>query len=498
MKRLTVFLTVLVMLLVFAAVRAEESAAPAAEESDVWDCPNCGAAGNTRKFCPECGAPRPDADHGGKVVQAGDIITFGTWEQDNDARNGAEPIDWIVLEISGGKALVVSRLGLVHASYAANSHEQTWANSTLRTVLNVDFYGPAFTDAEKAAILITDVDESAAQQDPERPSERVGDNTRDRIYVLSYAEIVKYFPTAEERKCYASEYIRHHSNRSDVLYTEGRTCWYWLRNPAYTNNASAVDWDGTIASGYIHHPYGVGRPCCRVNLAALGYAAAAEDGESVEALPAIPEGGLVTLGRFEQDNDPDNGPEPIEWYVLKVDEEAGKALLLSRFGLDSRFFHTSTARINWDGCALRDWLNGAFFDEAFTPEEQAGIQVTDVDNSSASTWPDRPLNSDATRDRVFIPSYREYMYYLGTQDIRRCAPTDYAIARGAFLSVEDDRADGRLAGQWWLRSHGDERLYVTMISPAGNLNRNTSLTMKGVIVRPMLWVDLNAGILKAE
>ena len=28
----------------------------------------------------------------------GDIVTFGAYEQDNDASNGKEPIEWIVLE----------------------------------------------------------------------------------------------------------------------------------------------------------------------------------------------------------------------------------------------------------------------------------------------------------------------------------------------------------------------------------------------------------------
>ena len=31
----------------------------AAPVLDPWTCPNCGAAGNTGKFCPECGGPRP-------------------------------------------------------------------------------------------------------------------------------------------------------------------------------------------------------------------------------------------------------------------------------------------------------------------------------------------------------------------------------------------------------------------------------------------------------
>ena len=45
-------------------------------------------------------------------------------------------------------------------------------------------------------------------------------------------------------------------------------------------------------------------------------------------------GSVVTFGRYEQDNDLSNGPEPIEWTVLDVRD--GKSLLISRFGLECR------------------------------------------------------------------------------------------------------------------------------------------------------------------
>ena len=34
----------------------------AAPVLDPWTCPSCGAAGNTGRFCPECGGPRPQRD----------------------------------------------------------------------------------------------------------------------------------------------------------------------------------------------------------------------------------------------------------------------------------------------------------------------------------------------------------------------------------------------------------------------------------------------------
>ena len=42
---------------------------------------------------------------------------------------------------------------------------------------------------------------------------------------------------------------------------------------------------------------------------------------------------ILAFGKYEQDNNPDNGPEEIEWIVLE--EQDGNLLLLSRYGLDA-------------------------------------------------------------------------------------------------------------------------------------------------------------------
>lgn len=38
-----------------------------------------------------------------------DTILFGTYEQDNDASNGREKIQWLVLEIEDNRALLISK-----------------------------------------------------------------------------------------------------------------------------------------------------------------------------------------------------------------------------------------------------------------------------------------------------------------------------------------------------------------------------------------------------
>ncbi len=271
MRMAVAFLIMLALLLTGPPGLAEELPA----EAFAWDCPQCGTAGNTRNFCPECGAPRPSNEPSEvkteELLKVGDEIIFGEWEQDNNTSNGTEPIEWVILDIQGDRALVISHYGLVQCRYAFHSNGQTWVNSSIRDTLNHDFYDSAFTAGEKEAILITHVDENSGQNDPDHPAAagRTGEDTDDYIFILSYAEIMKYLPTPEERRCYVTLYIITHANYSEKRYAEGYTCWYWLRNPAYKNNAGAVDWDGTINACYMNHVYGVARPCCWVDLTML-------------------------------------------------------------------------------------------------------------------------------------------------------------------------------------------------------------------------------------
>ena len=61
----------------------------------------------------------------------------------------------------------------------------------------------------------------------------------------------------------------------------------------------------------------------------------ADGGTKAESFRTV--GNIVAFGRYEQDNDLTNGPEPIEWIVLDVvDGEKTKALLLSKYGLDAK------------------------------------------------------------------------------------------------------------------------------------------------------------------
>lgn len=102
------------------------------------------------------------------------------------------PIEWLVLARDGNKALLISRYWLDAQPYNTDHTSVTWETCTLRTWLNVTFYNKAFSSDEQAAILTTSVD-NGKNQGYSKWSTSGGNNTEDKVFLLSYAEANKYF-----------------------------------------------------------------------------------------------------------------------------------------------------------------------------------------------------------------------------------------------------------------------------------------------------------------
>ena len=119
-------------------------------------------------------------------------------------------------------------------------------------------------------------------------------------------------------------------------------------------------------------------------------------------------GDIIEFGSYEQDNNPSNGPEPIEWQVLDV--TGGDLLLMSVYGLDTKPYNDSYRWVTWKESTIRQWLNGEFFRTAFTREEQVLIKkepLTTADNPAYGT-----SGGGVAKDKVFLLSLEEAGAYL--------------------------------------------------------------------------------------
>ena len=228
-------------------------------------------------------------------------------------------------------------------------------------------------------------------------------------------------------------------------------------------------------------------------------AAAAEETQKVSA------GDIITFGHYEQDNNLENGPEAIEWIVLDVKD--GKALLLSKYGLEAKPYNVKNVDITWENCTLRTWLNDDFLNAAFSAEEQSAIPVTKVDNSDSQGYDwsiemgENTTGGNNTQDRIFLLSYAEANQYLdvkrdwSNKNIKsRVAPTEYAIQNGAWAndSAKARTEEDKPAGDWWLRSPGHYQNYAAAVLSNGMFHYGDVYVEIGT-VRPALWMALNSG-----
>lgn len=170
-------------------------------------------------------------------VTVGSTVRFGSYEQDNDLSNGPEELEWLVLELDGDRALLVSKYGLEPRPYnqereLTNSYKRvTWSTCELRAWLNGDFFRAAFSPGHQALILLSEVKADKnplADVDP-------GRDAKDRIFILSATEAGRYFDSDSARQCPGSAYCLAHSRE-----TENGACRWWLRT-------SGVEDDGSVS-----------------------------------------------------------------------------------------------------------------------------------------------------------------------------------------------------------------------------------------------------------
>ena len=130
--------------------------------------------------------------------QVGDIIEFGTYEQDNDYDNGKEPIKWIILNIEKDYALLMSEYALdweeIFYDYEPSvvRTDYHWSNSKIRRTLNEDFYNEAFNDEEMTLILTTSVTTYGTRLSANPTEYEINYslmNTKDKIFLLSYTDV---------------------------------------------------------------------------------------------------------------------------------------------------------------------------------------------------------------------------------------------------------------------------------------------------------------------
>ena len=164
-------------------------------------------------------------------VSVGDHFTFGRYPQGENGE--AQPIEWRVLDVKDGKALVISEKLLDCVPYHETETDVTWETCTLRQWMNRDFLSEAFSAGEQKKIASTG-----------------GNAAEDKIFALSKEEAEKYFHNDDDRTAAPSDFVNHNgtwvSEYDSPSSGEKTGCW-WLRSPGhYPHIAALVDYYGRI------------------------------------------------------------------------------------------------------------------------------------------------------------------------------------------------------------------------------------------------------------
>uniref|UniRef100_UPI003864DE61 DUF6273 domain-containing protein n=1 Tax=Succinimonas sp. TaxID=1936151 RepID=UPI003864DE61 len=191
-------------------------------------------------------------------VKVGEYVKFGSYPQNNGSAK--EPIEWLVLEVNGDEAFLVSRYGLDCKQYHHEYVSMTWEQCDLRKWLNSEFLKAAFSAEDQRRIKLSE----AVNDNNRQYGSSGGNNTRDHVFCLSLAEAERYFKNDSERQCRPTAHARNQGAWVDI---GNGCCYWWLRSPGdYQRSASSVITDGTLYPHgyYVNRDHGAVRPALRL------------------------------------------------------------------------------------------------------------------------------------------------------------------------------------------------------------------------------------------
>lgn len=229
-----------------------------------------------------------------------------------------------------------------------------------------------------------------------------------------------------------------------------------------------------------------------------------EAGSDMATEETVNIGDIIVFGEYEQDDNADNGQEPIEWIVL--DRDGDMLFLISRYAIENQPYHNKDEEVTWENCSLRFWLNDNFYYTAFSEQEREQIVTVTNYNHDASIldgeWKMEYFEyqgdgGNNTEDKVFLLSGEQVKEYFNTgygpgwyqQSDELCVkPTEYAIGKGVYVANEENNAEKYVGYcSWWIRTPGylqDEALFVCL---NGALYSSDVETL--IAIRPAICVE---------
>ena len=240
-----------------------------------------------------------------------DNVYFGNYFQSN--KSTKDPVKWRVLSNANGRLFLLSDQNLDVFQYHTEQENVTWETSTMRSWLNGygassnaggdsgtdytsdNFLGSAFSTKEQAAIVETPVVNADNKDEDYGTEGEGGNNTTDRIFLLSIAEVYNrsYFPDFRWFSTNTA-YVAGGGKLGSGMYGVGQNDWWWLRSPGFNNKMAAfIEWeDGSpvVEGNPVDNKNTAVRPALNLNLSSVLFTSAATGGK--------PDGGLTAVDAY--------------------------------------------------------------------------------------------------------------------------------------------------------------------------------------------------------
>lgn len=173
------------------------------------------------------------------AVKEDSKVFFGAYEQDCDTENGAEPIEWLIVDKSedGSAYYLISRYILDWRSFdTRSSFTGMWADCELRTWLNGSFMESAFSAEERDAIRETTLEDT---------------NTKDSVFLMAHEDsrlLIRDEYRVGLLTPYAQQKERVSPSSSRAQLGSYRGFGFWMRSGQGGTNAGVLNAYASIGS----------------------------------------------------------------------------------------------------------------------------------------------------------------------------------------------------------------------------------------------------------
>ena len=439
-----------------------------------------------------------------------DTVEFGSyWQEDTNGdgkvnqKDAKQPIRWRILSQEGNDAYVIADKVLDCKPYNKKRTDVTWETSTLRNWLNSDFYNTAFSTQEQEAIIEQTLVNEDNTSYATVPATKGGNNTKDKLYLPSISDMQNtdygFLDDSSGNQARMGEITSYAKEQiADLVILSDQDVYYtwWLRSPGSDQQrASKISDSGYVNTDGYYVDYadqGGVRPVMHLNLSSSHVT---KKGRIEVSLKRV-EWDTVELGNFEG--------FPITWRVLSV--KGNDVFLLSDEILTNKAYNEKYKGITWADSSLRAWLNGEFYNNAFSAAEKKGIIKTVYKNADNPKFIVK--GGVDTKDCVTLLSLKDIVKkeYGFAEEYDCTHPGRIACGESGY----SESGDG---GWWWLRSPGSRtknaaRVCSTgLVSVAGYRIDNSEYKDIGAYgvddipgggVRPAMHVKLSSSSLKKK